>query len=188
MAFCLPKAEVQKFKAAVADGRLGMQELGKLTSDARRARIASVLGEENAAHVNALFEKGMLLERRKLGFSNWVKEVSGELSPQARENIVDKINKLDERILNPYFEKNFLGDLAREKLGVKLTPEQAKVIFEQAQEAKKLKEEWEKTLDEAIPYRDINNPMYKTRIDYGLQLQKLQDTIDAAKPSGKTWI
>lgn len=188
MSYCLPKDLVLKFKAAVDSGFLKPIDIAKLTSQERFDRIATVVGEDNAKQVNVLFEKGLLFERRKLGFSNWVKQVSGEMSVKARENVVDKINGLDERILNPHFEKNFLADLAAEKVGAKVSPEQAKEIFDLAKIAKDAKTEWEKNLDVKAKYRDLNNPIYKNRIDYGDAIRHLQDKIDEVKPGGRGWL
>lgn len=194
MAYCLPRALVSKFQAAVDSGFLNPKELGKISSEDRFNRIASVVGEDNASQVNATFEKGILLERRQLGFNNWVRQMRGEMKGQeaqkkrALENVVDKINNLDDRILNPHFEKNFMADLAAEQLGAKVSFEDAKGIFELAQKAKDAKTEWQKDLATKVKYRDYNSPLYKVRIDYGDALKALQDKIDTSKPNGKSFI
>lgn len=188
MAYCLPKTEVQKFLTAVNSGLLSPVALAKMTSQDRFSRIAGVVGEDNAKQVNTLFEKGLLLERRQLGFNNWVKQVSGQMSPKVLEDVVDKINNLDERILNPTYEKNFLSDLAADKIGAKVSPEQAKEIFELGKTAKDAKAEWLKDLATKVPYRDIDNPLYKTRIDYGDAIRQLQDKIEEVKPQGRTFL
>lgn len=188
MAYCLPKNEVQKFLAAVNSGLLAPVSLAKISSQERFQRISSVVGEDNAKQVNTLFEKGLLLERRQLGFNNWVRQVSGKMSLKVLEDVVDKINNLDARILNPTYEKNFLADLAADKVGARVTPEQAKEIFTLGKIAKDAKTEWQKDFATKVKYRDLDNPLYKARIDYGTAIQNLQDKIEEVKPGGRTFL
>lgn len=186
--YCLPRNLVQKFQAAVDSGFLKPVELAKISSEDRFDRIAKIVGDDNAKQVNTLFEKGLLLERRQLGFNNWIRQVKGEMTPKTYENVVDKINGMDSRILNPYYEKDFMSDLVAEKLGAKTSVEDAKGIFELAQKAKAAKDEWEKDLSTKVDYGDNKNPLYKIRIDYGESVRLLQDKIDESKPSGRTFL
>lgn len=188
MTFCLPKSESAKFLAAVNSGQLSPIKLGGLKSEARHAEIAKVLGEDMAKEVNALFESKLLMPNYMQGLVNWVKEVSGAWDDKVRKSTVDKITSLDPRILKPGNQEAFLGDLAAQKLGFTLKPEEAKAIFDMAQEAKKLQEEWKKTLDTYVPRHDINNPVTLTRDAYGRAVLDLQDKIESLQPNGKTFL
>lgn len=186
--FCLPKAQSAKFLAAVNSGELNPIKLGGMKSAARLEAISKILGEDTGKEVNALFESKLLMPNYMQGLVNWVKEVSGAWDPKVRESTVDKINNLDERILNPGNQESFLHSLAAEKLGFNIKPEQAKQIFDKAQEAKKLQEEWKKTLDQKVSRRDVNNPTTIIRNAYGRAVLDLQDLIETMKPSGQTFL
>jgi len=188
MAFCLPKAQSAKFLAAVNSGELNPIRLGGMKSAQRLAEISKILGEDTAKEVNALFESKLLMPNYMQGLVNWVKEVSGAWDPKVRQSTVDKINNLDERILNPGNQDAFLHSLAAEKLGFNVKPEQAKLIFDKAQEAKKLQDEWKRTLSENVPRRDVNNPTTIIRMAYGRAVLDLQDLIETMKPGGQTWM
>lgn len=185
--FCLPKAQSAKFLAAVNSGELNPIKLGGMKSAARLEAISKILGDDTGKEVNALFESKLLMPNYMQGLVNWVKEVSGAWDPKVRESTVDKINNLDERILNPGNQESFLHSLAAEKLGFNIKPEQAKEIFDKAQEAKKLQEEWKKSLDQNVPRRDVNNPTSIVRMAYGRAVLDLQDLIETMKPSGQTF-
>jgi hypothetical protein len=187
MAFCLPKAQSAKFLAAVNSGELNPIRLGGMKSAQRLAEISKILGEDTAKEVNALFESKLLMPNYMQGLVNWVKEVSGAWDPKVRQSTIDKINNLDERILNPGNQDAFLHSLAAEKLGFNVKPEQAKLIFDKAQEAKKLQDEWKKTLNQNVPRRDVNNPTTIIRMAYGRAVLDLQDLIETMKPGGQTF-
>lgn len=184
--YCLPPEEVDRFKAAMAAGHLDVFQLQDMSSADRRSTIAQYIGDEHASEVNAAFEQKLLL-RYKFGLFEWAKQVTTDLSDSQRKTILDKINNLDDRILNPSDEKSFLADLAAEKVGTRVTSEQAKEIFDLSQKAEKLKGEWQKNLDQNVSRSDVNNPVYQQRLQYGNALLDLKDYVESLKPDGRTW-
>lgn len=131
--WCLPKKETAALLEALRS-HLSPERLMGMTSDARRAEFAKIVGDENAHEINARFESKLLLKNQKLGLTNWVNKL-GTVSEPVRRDLVSKINKLD-RVLSPEDKADFLSDLAAQKLGVGVTSEEAGTVFKLAQEAK----------------------------------------------------
>lgn len=134
MNYCLPKAMVAKFLAALEDGTLDAQKLAEMaTSEERRAAFEPIVGKENAKHVNALFESKLVLKNQQRGLESWVKSLTKTPEP-VRRDMLAKIAKLD-KVLGPSDEHGFLADLAEQKLGTAVTEDEAKKIGELSQTA-----------------------------------------------------
>lgn len=168
--FCLHKDDIQKFKEALRSGReLDPEKLRDMSSDERRAAFSKILGDENAAGVNALFESKLLLKNQQAGLQNWAKTVAG-VKPEVRRDIVAKIEKLD-TLLSPTEEKTFLKDLAAQKIGVEVSYDEVKQIAEHVKKLKELS-----TDADGKPIRDqFGNP---TR-EYFKQLNKTKEYIQS---------
>ena len=136
-AWCLPKSLSSKFLDALKDGTFSPERLMEMSSDQRRAEFAKILGDVNAHEVNAQFESKLLLKSQQAGLVNWAKKLAGITEP-VRKDIIASINKLD-RVLQPEDEEGFLADLAAKKLGVSVTADEAKQIFELSQTAAQLR-------------------------------------------------
>lgn len=136
-AWCLLPEHVDRFKKGLKDREIDPVKLAALDSVARRDFFESFVGKENAQEVNALFESKLLLKNQKAGFISWAKKVSG-LTPQAKRDIVTKIQKLDQ-VLSPKEGQQFLEDLASKKLGIGVTEEEAKAISDLSQKVTQLK-------------------------------------------------
>ena len=133
MAYCLPRPNASKFLEALKDGTIDPGKLAAMTSEDRAAFFAKIVGDDNAHHVNSLFESKMLLKDQQRGMVTWAKNLAGIAEP-VRRDLIAKIEKLD-RVLNPDDERAFLADLAATKLGTKVTYEEAQKITELAQKA-----------------------------------------------------
>ncbi|MCR4324145.1 MAG: hypothetical protein NUV69_00450 [Candidatus Curtissbacteria bacterium] len=142
MTFCLIPEKVQEFKRALKDGTLNPDELGKMTSEERRAFLEKLVGKENGVQVNGLFESKLLLKNQQRGYITWAKKVSG-ITPQAKRDLISRIERMD-KILSPEEEKVFLQDLASTRLGFGVTEQEAKTISDlskKVQEARTLQKE-----------------------------------------------
>lgn len=133
--YCLIKPLAEKFKQALRDGTINPEKLSEMTSADRRAFFEGIVGKDNAMKVNALFESKLLLKDVQNGMVQWAKQVSG-LKPEARRRLIDRIEKLDERILDPETQNKFLSDLAEKRLGIEVTFEEAKAITELSKQVK----------------------------------------------------
>lgn len=139
MAFCLLDAQAQKFREALKDGTINPDKMSKMTSEERRSFLAGIVGEANAKAVNALFESKMLLKNQKRGMITWATKVA-KLSPEARRNILDKIERLD-KALSPAEQELFLADIIEQRLGVQVDIQDAQII---TQLTEKMDAEWQK--------------------------------------------
>lgn len=127
--FCLIKPLADKFKQALRDGTIDPVKLSEMTSAERRAFLQEIVGKESAADVNALFESKLLLKDTQSGMIQWAKQVTG-ITPEVRRRLVDRIEKMDERILDAKEQAKFMEDLAEQRLGTKVTFEEAAKITE----------------------------------------------------------
>lgn len=172
-AFCLTPEYTAKFRKALEDGDIDPARLIIMSSADRSAFLSNIVGKENAFDVNALFESKLLLKNQQAGLVNWAKKVAG-LTDAARKDIVAKIGKLD-RVLQPADEQSFLADLAEKKLGVSVSADEAKQIFDLSQVAEQRRAEMN-----ANP-SDVNG-----RIAYGRSIMDLTDTVESMKPDHQT--
>jgi hypothetical protein len=174
VAFCLPKEFATKFLNALRDGTLAPDKLRDMTSDERRTAFAGLLGDDNAKEVNALFESKLLLKDQQRGMVTWARKVSG-LSEAAKTDIVSRIMRMD-RVLQPAEERAFLADLAEQKLGVSVTADEAKSIFDLSSVA---------AAKRAEMLKDVGN--VDNRIAYGRAVMDLTDRIESLKPNHRSF-
>lgn len=165
MAFCIPKEEAAKFRAALADGKIVPEKLADMSSAERRAFFEDIVGKDNAKDVNAMFESKLLLKDQKRGMVTWAKKVAG-MNEQARQDIITRIEKL-EKVLDPEELDTFLADLAEQKLGTAVTEAEAQAILKLTKEAEDLRS---KVNDDSPRGAD-------DRMAYGLKYVELQNYI-----------
>src|SRR6185436_3653443 len=136
-AYCLPRKYASAFTKALQDGTINPGALADMSSAERRKFFEPIVGAENAADVNALFESKLLLKNQKQGLVTWAKTVAG-ISEPARRDLLTKIGKMN-AILTPADESKFLADLAARKLGVTVTAEEAQHIADLSKAAETAK-------------------------------------------------
>lgn len=151
-----------------------------MSSAERRTAFAEILGDENAHEVNAQFESKMLLKDQKKGLVNWAQKIAGITEP-VRRDILATINRLD-KVLQPEDERAFLEDLAAKKLGVSVTADEARAIFQLAQKAEQLRAEI--SARGGGDYREGWTAESGTA--YGRAQLALKDKIESLKPNGQT--
>lgn len=173
-AWCLPRNLSNDFLEALKDGRLSPERLLEMSSAERRAAFSEILGEDSAREVNAQFEAKMLLKDQQRGLVAWAQKVGG-ITEAARRDLLSTVSKLD-RVLQPDEERAFLADLAAKRLGVTVTAEEAKEIFNLSKAAEDAKAEMVK---------DISN--IPNRIAYGRAIMNLRDSIEEMKPQGQSF-
>ncbi len=131
--FCLIGAHLNAFQTAIRNGTLDPIRLQQMDSAARRAEFAKVVGEANAEKLNAAFESKLLLKNQQQGLINWIKQSTTPASPLQRE-LLARVDRMDQRILNPAALKDFYADLAKQKLGFGVTMQEAGHITSLAQD------------------------------------------------------
>ena len=170
MKWCLIKPKADELKRAIKSGKINPTTLSEMTSKQRRSFLEKYVGAENASEVNALFESKLLLKNQKAGYISWAKKITG-ITPEARRDIISKIENM-ENVLNPQEEKMFLEDLAKKRLGLEVTAEEAKNISELTKQISDLG----KKADE-----NGNFPSEETRLEYGASKVALENYINQIK-------
>lgn len=172
--FCLIPKQADAFKQEIISGKIDPNKLAEMTSEERRTFFGEKLGEHNAKDVNALFESKLLLKNKQLGYINWAKQLLGDKNPAARD-IISKIERMGEDVLKPETEAKFLSDFIEKKLGTKVTPAEAKNIFDMANKMK----EAEKKLTTDTPDGSPD------ALEYGSYKVALSDYVEELKLSNK---
>lgn len=174
MAFCLPKEFSDKFREALRNGEIIPDKLAEMASAERRAFFERIVGEADAADVNAMFESKLLLKDQKRGMVTWAKKVAN-LKPEVRKDLIARIEKI-EKVLDGDSKEKFLEDLAAQKLGTR-------VSFEEAQNIVRLSKEAE-TAREAIPVDSKIGTI--ERVNYGLKYVEFQNYVRELKTKGES--
>lgn len=169
MAFCLPREFSERFLSALKEGKIVPEKMAEMTSAERRIFFDGVVGPENSAAVNAMFESKLLLKDQKRGLVTWAKNVAG-LKETARKDLLSKIERL-EKVLSAEDKAKFLDDLASQKIG-------ADVSFEEAQEIIRLSKEV-REFEAAIPPGAADNSVES--IAYGMKYVEFQNLIRSLK-------
>jgi hypothetical protein len=171
--FCIPPKLHASFKAKLKDGTIDPDKMADMTSAERRKFLAPIVGgDEIAQEVNALFESKLLLRDVKRGLVTWAKTVGGITEP-TRKDLLAKIQRMPTDLLNPVDQSKFLADLAATKLGVTVTADEAKQIFELSQRA-----------EAALAARTADPATWEA---YGHARIALTEYLESLKPSGRTW-
>lgn len=126
--FCLTKDLASEFKKRLVNGEINPGKLMDMDSKTRRQYFESFLGRVNAQKVNAEFESKMILKNQKRGIITWAKQISG-MKPEVQRGLIARVEKMD-KILEPKELDKFLNDLVAKKLGVEVSPNEAKNIAE----------------------------------------------------------
>lgn len=171
--FCLNKNLTEEFSKRLKSGEINPQKLSDMTSKERREYFSSFLGENNAQHVNALFESKLLLQSQQQGIINWAKQLSG-IKPEVQRDIISRVNKMTE-ILTPDSQDAFLEDLAAHRLGVAVTMDEAGQIASLAKDV---------NISKAAIKKDspIGSP---DRLAYGRSKVAFDDYVNGLKDEAK---
>jgi hypothetical protein len=172
MPYCLLRPLAEKFRKGLKDGTINPAKLADMSSDERATFFEGIIGKEDSKKVNSLFESKLLLKDVEQGMITWAKTVTG-IKPQVRRTLIEKIQRLDERILSPEGEKKFLASLAETKLGTEVTLEEATKITQLSKDIQEKRKEVDPT-----------NEDWKTdpkRFEYGMAVVELEDYINDRK-------
>lgn len=173
--FCLLPNKVEKFKKALKEKEIKIQDLLNMSSEARTKLLEKYAGE-NAKDVNYLFEQKLVLKNKLLGIQNWASKVGevGRYDPAKKAELKkmaeDYKKAQQERIFNPKEEQTFLNDLADQALGTHITKVEAKNIFD-----------FTSKLDKAKEMFDVEKNEWKSaeaRTEYGATKTILENYID----------
>lgn len=171
--FCLPKHTVDKFLEKLKSGEINPEKLMGMTSKERNAFFVPIVGETNAAKVNALFESKLLLKNQQLGIINWAKQLTG-ISKVTKMDMISKIERMTE-LLTPETEDAFLNDLVNQRLKIDVTYEEAGKIADLSQRLTAARD--------AIPEGSPDGS--PQRLDYGAALVTFQKYLKGLKLEAK---
>jgi len=187
MAWCLTVDQEARFKKALLDKKIDPFKLADMTSEERRALFEKYVDPENAIQINSLYESKLLLKNQVTGFKTWAKRALG-MKPQAKRDLLSKIERLDEiGVLEPKDLKAFKEDLARTRLGLNITFEEAKTINKLSEERVKARDAWQAKVNKNVSWNDDPHATRKEwindndRIKYGITQIGLENYVNDLK-------
>lgn len=137
---CLPKTESDEIKRALKDGRIKLDALFGMSSIQRRNTFSQYVGADLAPMVNARFEQA-LISKQKNALTNFIKSLN--VKEPIRREMTRRVEK-SRQVLTPENETEFLEDLARTKLGMEVTEEEAETLI-------RMKDEIDRTVSRVTP-------------------------------------
>ena len=160
--FCIPKHIAAKLKEAAANGEINIKALYEMNSQQRNEFWQKYVNEETAQFINSGFEKSVLDEQQST-LENWVKNTFSIKDKKVKQDAIDKIGELSQSgALTPENAENFLSDLVADKLGIRVTAEEAQEIDKRSKE---LQDEFKKGTNKfglpSIEYFKMRNEMEK---------------------------
>lgn len=179
MAWCLPKHIANQFLKDLQNGKINPEKLLSMTSKQRREFFNNLVGKENSANVNRVFESKLLLKNQQQGIITWAQQMAG-LKPEAKRDLLSRVDKMKE-VLNPKTEAAFLEDIVSFRLKTNVTPTEAKTISNLATDAIKKKEIMESG-KRSKPSK--GGSVTATEFEYGMARVKFQNYIDDLKTGG----
>ena len=141
---CLPKENIKKFREALKNRDIKMEDLFNLSTEALSKKLEPYAGK-NTKDVVLLFEQKRILKNKILGMKNAVSKLGeiGRYDPKKKAEIKKALDEFKaqqkERILSPEETQNFYNALADKILGTHVTREEAKTVFELQTKADELK-------------------------------------------------
>ena len=173
MAWCLTKqAEAKLLEALEKDGN--PQKMVDRGTEGRLAWFAQYVGEENATHLNYVFETKMLLKSQQKGMQSFVNSIGG--SKQIQTDFLSKVNRLKTALSNKELDQ-YLETFVSQRLGTSINEEEFKTISKLSDDLNKLKESF-----------DSDNKIWKSEkdgIDFGAKQQALNVFIENLKSGDK---
>ncbi len=132
---CIPKDQIDKFRQALKNKELDVVKLMKMSTEERTALFSKFAGKY-AKEMNTLFEEKLILKNRIQGIKNWASKIGeiGRYDPAQKVKLEqmaeDYKARQQQRMFNPKEDEGFLADLVEEKLGVRISKEEAKTMFD----------------------------------------------------------
>lgn len=137
--FCLIPKYADDFMEKVKSGELSGESLAAMTSTERHAAFAEIMGDANAGRVNASFESRLLLKNQQEGITRWIDKAK-TLPPSVKRDLLSRVERMD-AVLSPGTEDAFLADLAKQRLGLSVSMEEAGHITDLAKQVTEARED-----------------------------------------------
>lgn len=150
-------------------------ELAKIAKEA--TKIANEKGLDRKEVIKDAQTLNPKTEEGKLAL-NRAGQTSGTIS-----SVMNKIRQLNETgVLNPDKAEDFMNDLVASKLGVSISPEEAKTISEQS---KNLETKWQDIKDKGLAGDIMSDEGFTKNLDFQNDKTKLDKYIQGRNPESK---
>lgn len=174
--FCLLPEKAKELRNALKEKDIKIADLLLMTSEARIEIFKKYAGD-SAKDINALFESKLVLKNRVQGVKNWANKVGqmGRYDPTKKEKMKAVLEeykaKQQERIFNPKENETFLSSLAETQMGVNVSREEAKAIFDMTAKLESLKKE----------FNGVSSDNPEAKIEYGATRRVLENYVEELK-------
>lgn len=188
MNYCLIQEKAQEFLKRIKDGKIVPERLEAMSSKERIAFFKEFLDDQDAKAVNILLERKLLNKNRESALVSWAEEVSGKNMKQ-KQALIEKIEKntkeRNKRLFAPEEDETFLNELVDMRLGIGISEEESRTLFNLSKKFKETKALFNKNsiYDKLSQIKDKNlTPNEKKVVDE--MLQRLDDVKEKRKLTG----
>lgn len=191
MNLCIPKEIADSLKAAIKNKEVSIMKLTKMESDERLAVFQKYLKDENLAKkLNLGFETRMKSETDGI-LQKYITRELDKVSPANKKDLMVRITKL-KNALGTKEGQPFLTALAEQKIGTKITAEEAQNLFKYANDVKEAKDtlveamsKGKVPLDDPLRYKFMAHELALTKYSEGVFLSRSGSQLDELIATGK---
>lgn len=194
MSVCIPKEVAQSLKSAINNGEVSLKKLTQMESEERRAVFAKYLKDEDLAKkLNIGFESRMKSETAGI-LRKYIFHEMDKVPTKNKKDLFTRVEKL-KNALDTKEGTPFLADLAEQKIGTRLSAEEAQNLFKYADEVKVSKDRLTQAIDRGTASDTLRNDFAVkelTLTKYSEELftsreESIVDQFKAAKNADGTW-
>ncbi len=155
MSVCIPKEIAQSLKLAINNGEVSIKNLSQMSTDARSEVFEEYLKDADLVKkLNVGFEARMNSETAGILKKYIIREMD-KVPAKSKKDLITSIDKLKNAgVLKE--NKPFLADLAEQKIGTKLSAEEAKTLFKREEKIKLVKSIKGQSLEKKELIKQIN--------------------------------
>lgn len=119
----IPKLAMDRIRSLINERHITSEELTDMSSSTRHDLFKEVVTKEQATQLNSYIESRLILKNQKESLIEAIEKIA-DIKPEIKRDMLSKVNKLSD-ILSEEDQDRFLKDLAKKKLGIDVTKEEA---------------------------------------------------------------
>ena len=130
--FCLIKKYADEFKKRLKSGEINPVKVNQLSTEARQKFFEKMMSPDAARQVNLEFERKIIQKDKVNAMIRWAENLTGVTTERRKlmiKTIKENAEERARRIFSPKEDEQFLGLLAEQKLGIDVSQQEAKTVF-----------------------------------------------------------
>ncbi len=183
--WCLPKEQAESLKKALKERTITPQKMIDMDTDQRRQLFNEIVGERDAAHLNAMLEPKFLNQNFIRGMMSWANRSLAEY-PKTQKDLISSIKRMEERLnkkeitLEQAFDR--FGDMINWRMGTSMSEDQWLQTVDMARDV-----EEKRIVMESGPRRQgIWDKPTETEMAWGLATVQMENYVQSLKTAAKS--